>query len=143
MRQVKMKYLSKELSTFCHTTSMKGVPRIAKSSKLFIKCIWIIAVIAFLGLALYQVVFLVSEYFKWHVVVQYRDELLDPYTEDILPRISLCNQQPIRGANQSNASDYYKYAYNITQCDEQCTNEEKALRVELQAQLLKPSGYFQ
>ena len=122
---------------------MKGLPRIVKNKEFFLKCAWAIAVAGFLGLALYQVGILIFDYFKWNVVADISDELLDPFTEDILPKLSLCNQQPIAGASQSNASAYYKYAYNITRCDDQCTNEERILRAELRAQLLKPSGYFQ
>ena len=138
-----METLPDELSTFCHNTSVKGIPRIIKSKSLVIKSTWSIAILLFFGLAVSQVVLLVSEYFEWNVVVDFRDELMVPLEVNTLPKISLCNQQPIAGASQSNASAYYKHAYNITQCDDQCTDEEKALMADVQAQLLKPSGYFQ
>ena len=99
--------------------------------------------LGFFTLAVYQVTLLLVDFFGWNVVVDFRDELLDQQAEDSLPKLSLCNQQPIAGASQSNASEYYKHAYNITQCDDQCTHEEKARMTDVRAQLLKPSGYFQ
>ena len=138
-----MESLSKELSVFSKSTSVKGIPRIAKNHSICLKCTWTIAALGFFAMALHEVGILMKDYYSWNAVADFRDELLDPQKEDILPKISLCNQQPIAGANQSNASEYYKYVNSITQCDDQCTDEEKALMADVQAQLLKPSGYFQ
>ncbi len=49
------KTVQSELHTFCKTTSMKGMSRIIRHEPRCLQVCWIMAIIFFLGVAIYQV----------------------------------------------------------------------------------------
>lgn len=92
--------LKKEALTFCETTSIKGAPRIVKSTELSFKLLWAIIVTCLLSLACFQTYSLLVHYFKYPVQTMVVDYDLANYDQAIhayhkyglqFPDITLCN----------------------------------------------------
>ena len=60
--------VTKELKTFFETTSVKGVPRVVKSSTRALRINWFIVVVISLSLAAWQSTVLLTEYWQYPTV---------------------------------------------------------------------------
>lgn len=118
-----VKCTKEELIFFSERTSLKGVPRIVKSTKYVFKILWIFVVLLAVTLAGYQTVNLLRTFFSYHVntvIVSYNLNNEDEYNKvhqkygSQFPDVTFCNLNPMSSTghyNLSNTSlsleDYY------------------------------------
>ena len=89
----------KELTNFCQSTSMKGVPRILKSNEPCLKVTWCVCVVTFVTLAIYQCWSLLHLYFEYPVTTSIKEETTKQI--QLPPDITVCNVNPFSGRKQA------------------------------------------
>ena len=89
--------MKKYLYTFCYSTSIKGVSRILKAEVIGLRILWFLAVFCFFGMAAYQVILLVSQYFDRPTLTNIKEGVISMSDVDQSmppPQITVCNLNP-------------------------------------------------
>lgn len=142
--------LKDEVMETLQKTSLKGVPRILTSKDHILSALWLISVLVFFGLCMYNVHLVISEYLSYasvHTSEQQRINLTSPEYAARFPNVLLCNTNPFSGNlsayNEAGAilpSEYYQKVLNFTSCPSCGKGDED---MALQAMVLRPKGYYQ
>ncbi len=132
-------------ASFLTTTSMKGVPRILKSSTTCLKVTWFIVVFVCFGINMYQCFLLLKNYYSYPIetVLSVKDTLETVDTPDIV----ICNANPLSSKRRRHhhtlpLAKYYGMIKNQFNCAN-CTDAEKRANEKLISGLKSKSGYFQ
>ena len=136
---------------FCQLTSIKGFPRLLRTTSVFMRCVWTISVIGFLCLTMFHATLHAMEYFQYNsftstgeIVMEYLNQTnrtMGP------PDITLCNTNPF-GSNRSLSKDlstvdeYSKLAEQTSACDSECTEAENETLQHIRHEMMSTRGYF-
>ena len=144
-------YEKNYITYFSLTTSVKGVARITKSERNFLRILWLVAVLGFLGVATSQVYFLLNEYLNYPTTTNLNEQVLiaDNFYKLIAPQVTVCNLNPL-----SSASDLITSQYSIPKVAEfgrtigdlkcsGCSNTEEARFNTIIEANRTPEEYFQ
>ena len=136
--------LLKNLKEFCHKTSLKGIPRAAKSETVYFRCLWTTAVLGFFTVCAVQLSTILQDYFAYPTSTTVHNRKLDLFNENILPVHTICSLKPSTKVTVSGRvyPDLVKKMIMMMRCTN-CTEETKSLLEQLHSHLMQPQGYFQ
>ena len=138
------------ITYFSLTTSVKGVARITKSEKKFLRILWIVAVLGFLSVATSQVYFLLNEYLNYPTTTNLNEQVLiaNNFYKLIAPQVTVCNLNSLSSDSDLITSQYSipkiaEFGRNMDLKCSSCTNEEEAhFNITMEASK-SSEGYFQ
>ena len=138
------------LDEFCRTTSMKGLSRITKSDRKVLRVLWFIAVISFLGIAVYQITILVSAYLSYSTITNIGEGVLSDRSGIEPPEVTVCNLNPFTSRSKTVATqkriptimEYMSEMVEFENCPS-CDATETAKRHEITNELKYVGGYYQ
>ena len=142
--------MTRRVLQFLQHTSIKGIPRIFKTKSRFLRTFWIICIISFLCMTVYQVVLLAHGYLEFDTVVsttEYNIDLIGATPRKVrLPDITYCNMNPFEIDSRNIAGIPSLESYNqrvreLTECDD-CTPEQLESLRELRVALQSTNGYY-
>ncbi len=137
-----------EFTEFCLHTSLKGIPRILKSSSIGLRIMWFVAVVGFLMISGYEAYKLLSEYVHYPKMTTVTEKIINLTAEDDLvklPDILICNLNIMssdRDEKVPSLKEFYERLIDITTCN-QCTEDDQDRLLRLRTKLMTPIGYYQ
>ena len=123
--------MREEFVRFCKSTSVKGIPRAINSTQRYIRITWLVAVVCFVTIGVFQTYAVISEYMQYPTFVFTREETIDDVThKPKVPSLTLCNENPLTSlydipANIPTLAQYYATVDAMTSC-EGCDAEESS-----------------
>ena len=82
-----------ELKRFCTLTSLKGVSRAVRTEVRGLRVVWVVAVVVFLGVTVYNVYSLTHQYLLYQSSTKIEEQDVD-YIRETATDIMLCNINP-------------------------------------------------
>ena len=82
-----------ELKRFCTLTSLKGVSRAVRTEERGLQVVWVVAVVVFLGVTVYNVYSLTHQYLLYQSSTKIEEQDVD-YIKETAADIMLCNINP-------------------------------------------------
>ena len=111
-----MDHLKPELTKFAETTSMKGVPRLMKCKVTGLRLLWLVSVMGFLCMSLYQCITLITEYMLSPQVISIKDinaldmDDYDEYRDTFaVPDVTVCNQNSLTSYKHYDGVSWEEY----------------------------------
>ena len=136
--------LKTTLRKFGETTSIKGIGRLIKSGSIFVRVMWLFAVIIGMTVATYQTTLLLNGYFSYKMTTESREIYANPQ----FPDITLCNLNPLSVSKVSgmDMQDYFDEIDRVLRSEELRSMlkypESKVNKLVL-PQIISSSGFFQ
>ena len=82
-----------ELKRFCTLTSLKGVSRAVRTEERGLQVVWVVAVVVFLGVTVYNAYSLTQQYLLYQSGTKIEEQDVD-YIKETASDIMLCNINP-------------------------------------------------
>ena len=138
--------LKSEIIESLEQTSVRGVPRFFKVKSLHLKALWACAVLAFLGVGIYDAVELFVEFFSYPKLTLLHEHEFSAEEDYPFPTLLVCNANPmgiLRNLPESQSFDNYSnLVTGVTEC-RNCSKEESAVLNDIREELISFKGYSQ
>ena len=101
-----MAIVVEEFKRFCQTTSMRGVPKVAKSQELFLKLVWTIFLLACIIMFAYFFLGFFVKYYQWPVTTRFGENIKDKI---VFPDITICSlNRFVNNLGKDKIRDYFQ-----------------------------------
>ena len=136
--------VKEEVKKSLKQTSIKGVPRLFHETPLYMKLLWICAIISFLAAGYYQSYQLVKEFFSFPKLTFVREHDSSVKSDFTFPNIQVCNINPMgsfRNLPENESFEHYgQLVINITTCNN-CSEEDRDILQKARGSLVSLYGY--
>ena len=138
--------LKSEIIESLKQTSVKGVPRLFKVKSLHLKALWACAVLAFLGVGIYDAVELFVEFFSYPKLTLLHEHEFSAEEDYVFPTLQVCNANPmgiLRNLPESQSFDRYSnLVTRVTEC-RNCSKDDSTVLNDVREELISFKTYTQ
>ena len=145
--------IQNDLKEFCVLTSLKGVPRISKARYTCTKVMWVVAVLCFLVIGLFQASDLIQDFLQYKTVTVVEDFSLaeivgkhqknaqDELDDSPLSSFMICNSNPMPSTTHTkNARMYSNYMKRVESVVDSVPDGDA--KKQLEDYYRSPAGYY-
>ena len=138
--------LKSEIIESLEQTSVKGVPRLFKVKSIHLKALWACAVLAFLGVGIYDAVELFVEFFSYPKLTLLHEHEFSAEEDNVFPTLQVCNANPMgilrKTPNNQSFDSYSNLVTQVTEC-RNCSKEESTVWNDVREELISFKAYTQ
>ena len=138
--------LKSEIIESLEQTSVKGVPRLFKVKSLHLKALWACAVLAFLGVGIYDGIELFVEFYSYPKLTLLHEHEFSAEEDYVFPTLQVCNANPIwmlRSLPETKSFDSYSnLVTQVTKC-RNCSKEDSTVLNDVREELISFKAYTQ